>query len=239
MTVNRPLEAVPAPEDQTIRRNTLLAAPFMLLVPVAIALAYALFDVTLHPTALALGAAGWLLALALRAPVSLTLLKMLQVPERVQPWVVASSGPLEEAVRVGVLILAGTSFSRAMSVGLGWAAIEVVYTLISAVMTLSLLKRTDEQALQARAAMDAMGLLRPTSPALGVLERIGASTLHIGFTLLLAWSFWLLPVTMAIHSAVNLVLVRTFRKAPLLSELALLAVAAGTLLAGLALHDRI
>jgi hypothetical protein len=139
---------------------------------------------------------------------------------------------------VGVLILAGTSFSRAMSVGLGWAAIEVVYTLISAVMTLSLLKRTDEQALQARAAMDAMGLLRPTSPALGVLERISASTLHIGFTLLLAWSFWLLPVTMAVHSAVNLVLVRTFRKAPLLSELALLAVAAGTLLAGLALHDR-
>ena len=79
------------------------------------ALAYLLFDVTLHPGALALGAGGWLVALALRAPVSMVLLKALKAPERVQPWVVASSGPLEELVRVGVLVLAGTSFSRAMS----------------------------------------------------------------------------------------------------------------------------
>jgi hypothetical protein len=115
----------------------------------------------------------------------------------------------------------------------------VIYTLITAVVTLSLLKRTDEQALQARAAMDAMRLLRPTGPALGVLERISASTLHIGFTLVLAWSFWLAPVTMAVHSAVNLLLIRTFRKAPLLSELALLAIGAATLLTGLALFDRL
>lgn len=239
MAINPIVSTQPASDDDVIRRNSLLAAPFMVLVPVAFAIAYRLFDVTLHPAAIALGAAGWLLALALRAPVSLTLLKALNVPERVQPWVVASSGPLEEGVRVGVLMLAGTSFSRAMSVGLGWAAIEVVYTLIAAIMTLSLLKRTDEQALQARAAMEALGHLRPSGPALGVLERISASALHIGFTLLLAWSFWLVPVTMAVHSAVNLILVRTFRKAPLLAELALLVVAAGILLAGLALHDRI
>lgn len=63
--------------------------------------------------------------------------------------------------------------------------------------------------------------------------------LHIGFTLVLAWSFWLVPVTMAVHSAVNLILVRTFKRAPLLSELALLVVGAATLLTGLALIDRL
>jgi hypothetical protein len=87
--------------DAQLRRNTLIAAPFTLLLPVGFAIAYLLFDVTLHPGAIALGAAGWLLALALRAPVSLGLLKALKVPERVQPWVVASSGPLEEIVRIG------------------------------------------------------------------------------------------------------------------------------------------
>jgi len=238
MTINPPLNPGSA-NDALIRRNTLTALPFMLLVPVGFALAYWLFGVSLRPSALLIGALGWLVALGLRAPVSMVLLKALKVPERVQPWVIASSGPLEEIVRVCVLLLVGRSFSQALSIGLGWAAIEVIYTAITAVVTLSLLQRTDEQAMQARAAMDAMGLLRPTTPALGVVERISASALHIGFTLILAWSFWLVPVTMLVHSAVNLTLVRTFKRAPLLSELALLVVGAVTLLTGLALFDRL
>lgn len=238
MTIDAALDAGSG-NDALIRRNTLIAIPLILLVPLGFGLAYGLFDVTLHPSAILIGAVGWLVALALRAPVSVVLLKVLKVPERVQPWVVAASGPLEEAVRIGALILVGRSFTQAMSIGLGWAAIEVVYTVITAVVTLSLLQRTDEQALQARAAMDAMGLLRPTGPALGVLERISASALHIGFTLVLAWSFWLVPVTMAVHSAVNLILIRTFKRAPLLSELALLIVGAATLLTGLALFDKL
>ena len=44
---------------------------------------------------------------------------------------------------------------------------------------------------------------------------------------------------MAVHSAVNLILIRTFRKAPLRSEFALLLVGAVTLLTGLALFDRL
>ena len=93
MTVNPSLTPGSA-NVALIRRNTLAALPFTLLVPVGFALAYWLLDVSLRPSALLIGALGWLVALGLRAPVSIVLLKALKTPERVQPWVVAASGGL-------------------------------------------------------------------------------------------------------------------------------------------------
>jgi hypothetical protein len=214
--------ASPAVDYERLRRNTLLATPFTLLVPIAFAVVLAMAGADLTLGAVGFGALGWLVALALRAPVSIVALKLLGDPERVKPWIVSSSGPLEEGVRLVALLIIGRTFSDAASIGLGWAAIEVVYTLITAAMTLSLVRRTDEQAVQARQMLEAQGMLRETGPALGVIERIGASALHIGFTLLVAWQLPLAILTAILHSGTNLALVRTFKRAPLLTELVLL-----------------
>ena len=73
---------------------------------------------------------------------------------------------------------------------LAWAAIEVVYAIINGFVTLSLFRRDDEKARQARAVLENMGLAKAmlnAPPFLGVVERIFASAIQIGFTLLLAW----------------------------------------------------
>jgi len=217
-----------------LRRNTAIATPLTLLVPVAFAVVLASAGADLSLSAAGVGALGWLVALALRAPVSVVALKALGDPERVKPWIVGSSGPLEEGVRLVVLLLVGRSFSEAASIGLGWAAIEIVYTTITGFVTLSLVRRTDEQAVQAREMLEAQGMLRETGPALGIVERIGASALHIGFTLLVAWRPLLVIATAVVHSAVNLVLIRMFQRSPLLTELALLLIGVATLGLGVA-----
>jgi hypothetical protein len=142
--------------------------------------------------------------------------------DRIKPWIVSSSGPIEEAVRLVVLLLVGRSFSDAASIGIGWAAIEIVYTALTGFITLSLMKRTDPEAMQARAMLESQGMIRETGPWLGVIERIGASALHIGFTLVIAFNPVWTIATALVHSATNLSLIRTFKDHPLATELALL-----------------
>lgn len=196
----------------------MIATPVTLLVPVAFAAILSLLGADLRWSAIGLGALGWIVALMLRAPLSLILLKVVGDPERVKPWIIGSSGPFEEIVRLVVLILVGRGFSDAASIGIGWAAIEVVYSVITGFVTLSLVQRTDPEAVQAREMLEAQGMLRETGPVLGVIERIGASALHIGFTLILAWSSLMVVVTMIAHSAVNLSLIRTFKEHPVATE---------------------
>src|SRR5690606_39670555 len=59
------------------------------------------------PTALGAGAAGWLLALVLRGPVGLIAMRSTEDQERAQTVVAASSGPLEELVRLGAVTVVG------------------------------------------------------------------------------------------------------------------------------------
>jgi hypothetical protein len=230
---SRPVPAAPGIDYNRLRRGTLMATPITLLVPVAFAVALDWAGADLSVGAVGLGAAGWLVALVSRMPVVLLLTRLLGDQERVKPWVIGSSGPLEEGIRLVVLLLVGRSFGEAASIGLGWAAIEVVYTTLTGFITLSLVRRTDAEAMQARALLEAQGMLRETGPALGVLERIGASALHIGFTLLISWRLPLAILTAVLHSAVNLTLVRTFAKAPLVTEMALLVLGFAALLLGI------
>jgi hypothetical protein len=106
----------------------------------------------------------------------------------------------------------------------------------------SLLRRTDEQARQARALLTSMGLdklLSQTDPALGVVERIAASALHIGFTLLIAWQPLLVLATIPVHSATNFVWLRLFRRSAVLSEVVFALIGAAILVAGLAAFGRL
>lgn len=226
----------------TYKHNALLAIPFMLLVPVAYGLAFHLWGITLNWSAIGAGAVGWLVALMLRAPVGLVARRILHDPLRVQPWIVAASGPCEEIMRLIILLLIGRTFPLAISIGLGWTAIEIVYTCINGLALSSLLTRTDEKAQQARALLSAMGLdkaLTSSAPGLGVIERISVSALHIGFTLLLAWQPLVILLTIPLHSASNFVWLRLTRRSPVLTEVCVAIEGAALFLLGLALFGKL
>ena len=180
--------------------------------------------------AFGLGALGWIIALFLRGPISALGMKLPK--ERMQTIVVGSSGPLEEGVRLGLLLLTGAGFSQALSIGQGWAAVEVLYTMIQVVLIASLAKRVDEKAMQAKAMLEAQGTVS-ASPLWGLSERIFASAFHIGCTLLIARYHWLVAVLIPLHSAVNLTAVSLFKKSIARFELTMAIVGTASLAAGL------
>lgn len=64
-----------------------------------------------------------------------------------------------------------------------------------------------------KVTMKEMGLLQAgTRPIYGVVERVAAMAIHIGFTLQLAFQPWLVLITMPFHSAINYVLVDLMRR---------------------------
>lgn len=218
------------------RRALFLVLPFALAVPVAYGVAFTLAGYPLEVGPLLAGVVGWVLALVLRAPVGLAGLRITGSPDRAQQWVVASSGPLEESVRLAALLLVGRDLSTALWLGLGWAAIEVGYAIANGFAIASLAARTDAEAERARA------MLPPSAFAAsavwwGVVERIWASALHIGFTLVLAAAPILVLATVPIHTLTNVAVVRLSRQRPMLVVSVIgLALGAVILGGGLALH---
>ena len=200
--------AAPTLDPVGYRRNLIAAAVPTLAVPIVIGALMLTLGVTLRVGPLVAGAAGWLIAFMLRAPVAIVAMRVRRDQQHVQPIITASSGPLEEGVRLIVLLLLGRDLDTALSIGLGWAAIEVVYSLINGVALLSLVGRDDADAQRARAMLPLAGALEASAPWWGVIERITASVLHIGFTLIVAAQPVLFVVTALVHSAVNLVYLR-------------------------------
>lgn len=220
---------------EALRRNTLIATPITLLVPVAFAVVLSQLGADLAWSTLGLGALGWVGALFLRAPLAAILSQTMRDEEKVKNIIVSSSGPIEEVVRLALLLWIGSSFSEAAAIGVGWAAVEVVYTIITGFITLSLIRRTDPEAMQARALLESQGMIRETGPWLGIVERIGATALHIGFTFIIAWRPVAAIGTAIVHSATNMSLIRTFKARPVATELALLAGGLAVFAVGVAL----
>lgn len=188
-----------------MRRNMVLAVPFQLAVVAGLyALVSHLGGASPAWVAVGAGALGWLVALALRGPIAVVAMKLPQRPESAQPVVVGASGPLEEGVRLGVLVLLGTSLPTALAVGLGWAVIEVVFAIVNGFVGNMLLSKDDDKAKEAIALLEAQGMLRETGGHWGVIERFFASLAHLGFTLLAAAAPWWLLLTIPVHSAMNL-----------------------------------
>jgi hypothetical protein len=196
-------------------RRFYLTIPLYLAVPVAYWLAFAYAGTPMQWAAFGLGAAGWIIALMLRGPVAALVRKLPK--ERAATLVGAASGPLEEGVRCLVLVATGTAYPWAVSLGQGWAAIEVLFTVVNGIVLVTMLQRTDEKAMQVRAALEAQGH-RDQNPLMGVVERIFASAFHIGSTLLIAKYLWLVIVMMPVHTALNLIAVRLARKSAILAE---------------------
>lgn len=209
-------------------RPVVLATPFLLAVPVGYAVLFRAWDTPLTWAPVGTGALGWSVAFALRAPVGLLAKRM---PERTQTIVVASSGPLEELVRLASIAVAGRTFARALSLGLGWAAIEVVYAIASSIVALTIARGTGGKAAKIREAIAEHGMAAPVSPFVGVLERASASALHIGAALLIARHSLFALALVPAHSAVNLLVLRYARRSMWLAQ-SVVAVAGGTAFAG-------
>jgi hypothetical protein len=226
---------LPLAVRRRLHRQVPFALPVIAIVPVLIALVLASTLAPARPGAAALGAAGWLAALALRAPAGALVSRM---PKQNAPTFMASiSGPAEELVRLLLVLVAVKGFGSVLWAGFGWATIEVVYTLVTGLMVRRLLLDPGAKAAQARRLLVSMGWLQYVQslvPVLGAVERAGASLLHIGFTLLLGWNPWLVLVTMPTHSATNLVAVRLMKqRSVLLTEMIVVVVGAAAFALGL------
>ncbi len=190
------------PAGRAMRQAIILASPAIVAVPVLYGLAFALLGHPPAPAAFGIGAAGWVLALILRTPVGLVAMR-LGSREHAQLAVTASSGPLEEGARVLAVLLAGRDLDTALWLGLGWAAIEVVYTLVNGLAIAGLADRTDPEAERVRALLPPSAF-ETSAAAWGVVERAWASALHIGFTLIVAAAPLAFLLTAIVHSIVNI-----------------------------------
>jgi hypothetical protein len=178
-----------------------------------------------------LGAAGWVVALVLRVPVTLAFKRLPQ--KKLQTVVILSSGPLEEGVRLAALAVVGFTLPAASSLGQGWAAIEVVYAVINGLLLASLLTRNDEKAMQARAALEQIGMDPNKNKSwAGPVERISASAYHIGAALLIAANPWLVFIAVLVHSLFNLTMTRLAKQSIAIAELFAFVIGSAMLITG-------
>lgn len=217
-------------------RNFILAAPLILAVPLIFVSGFPLLEASITWRTVGIGALGWLIALALRAPVAAVATRFSDDPAQAQHWVVASSGPLEELVRLAALLLVGRSLSSALSLGLGWAAIEVLFAVVNGAVVLALLRRGGDEAEKIRSALEAQGMWRESGPFWGIVERISASAIHIGFTLIIAAMPILVAITIPVHSAINFLVVRLAARSVGASQAMLFGAGVVSLGIGLVLH---
>lgn len=221
------------------RRNLLLSIPFQLGVIALLAYGTLRLDGSLDPKLIGLGALGWLAALMLRGPVSVLALKLAPSKEAAQQIVVGSSGPLEEGLRLALLLWLVPTWPTALAVALGWAAIEVVFAVVNGLVANVILSKDDEQAREAREYLEAQGMLRETGAHWAVIERLFASLAHGGFTLLAAANpLWLL-LTIPVHSGMNLGVVKLSRKSIALAEGMIALIGVALFLGGMAAMGRL
>lgn len=213
--------------------KSLYVLPFYILIPVLFGVLFYMFGTAVVWKAFCFGALGWIIALLLRGPVSAIAMKT--VPsDKAQTIVVSFSGPLEEGIRFGLLLLTSTSFTWAISFGQGWAAVEVLFTIVNGIVLVSLANRTDEKAMQAKEILKAQGNLT-ASPLWGLIERIFASAYHIGATLVMARIPWMVLFFIPFHSFFNIISGKLLKKSIVQAEAFIAFIGIVTLVIGLML----
>lgn len=204
--------------------------PLYIFVPAAFWVAFHFSGTEIEWRAYGLGALGWLIALFLRGPLSAIVMKLSK--EKATTIVVISSGVFEECVRIAILMLTSRTYSWSVSIGQGWAAVEVLFVILNVIIIASLSRRTDEKAMQAKEMLKMQGNLT-ASPLWGVIERIFASAFHIGCTLLAAKYPWLVVLLIPLHSFVNLTALKLAKKSIVQTELLIAAIGTIVLVAGI------
>lgn len=194
MRVNNPTESA--------LRKFIPWTPGFIAIPVLYGAVFAAVGYPIDWRSFAIGTGGWIVALILRTPIALLLKN--QPRDRGTVIIGSASGPLEEGIRViALLLLASGQRGHVLSLGLGWASIEIVYTIANGIAIGLLLQRTDAKAVEARSILTENGML-DHSTAWGIVERIFASAFHIGSTLVLATNPWLVLLMAPLHTGLNL-----------------------------------
>ncbi|WP_166871021.1 hypothetical protein [Salinibacterium sp. ZJ450] len=214
--------------------RTRMTVPLMLIAPLIAAAVLIAVIGSPQWLPLALGAAGWMLALVLRQPVALIAMK-LAGKDRAMTIVGWFSGPAEELVRLALVLLAIDTLDDVLWAGWGWAAIEVLFIVVNMFVLASMMTKDDPKSLEAQQALRDLGMTEPQNGFWGALERVSATALHLGFTLLLFASPWLVLVTLPVHSVINMSAVRFGKTHLAATEIVLVVVGAVALGAGLAL----
>jgi hypothetical protein len=99
---------------------------------IAVVLAGALTPI--RAGAAALGAAGWLVSVALRAPVgAFASSRLPKQAAATLTFPALISGPAEELIRLLLVLFCVNGFGSLLWAGFGWGTIEVVSTLVTAV----------------------------------------------------------------------------------------------------------
>lgn len=213
--------------------HLLFCTPLLLTVPLIYLFAYnALGQGSLAVWPFCLGVLGWTIALLLRAPMLVLAFRLTHVKEQV---VAAMAGPAEEVVRLLAVLFLQANFASAISLGLGWATIEVFYALVAGFSTVKILSRGGVGALQLKKRFLDTGLTVPATVYSGVIERLSATALHIGFTLLLAYHPLLILVTLPLHSVVNVGAITLNNRSALATQTLIALFGITTLLVGLKL----
>ncbi len=182
-----------------------------------------------------LGALGWLAALLLRPLVGL-LAGRAGLSARAAQWgIVLSAGPLEEGMRLILLLAVAAGLRDALWLGLGWSLCEAAVAAVNAAAFRRALTRDDEAGRRTRMAYRAAGALARTNPGWAGLERGAVTMAHVGFSLAIAAHGWLaLPAALA-HTGLNLLALALLPRGVALAEAAILAGGGAILAAGLAL----
>lgn len=213
--------------------HLLFCTPLLLTVPLIYLFAYnALGQGSLAVWPFCLGVLGWTIALLLRAPMLVLAFRLTHVKEQV---VAAMAGPAEEVVRLLAVLFLQANFASAISLGLGWATIEVFYALVAGFSTVKILSRGGVGALQLKKRFLDTGLTVPATVYSGVIERLSATALHIGFTLLLAYHPLFILVTLPLHSVVNVGAITLNNRSALATQTLIALFGITTLLVGLKL----
>jgi hypothetical protein len=181
---------------------------------------------------------GWWIALLLRTPVILYLKYKKTNLETSSNLMISFSGPTEEITRLVLLSLIGFNIPNAYSIGLGWGMIEIIYGIIQIIGIGTLEQKTDAKALEAKAFMKQMGMdktLASSTPFWGALERFSAIAIHIGFSLLLIRSPYIVIFTIPLHNLANFFVVKMNAKSIQKSQLVLLIIGCIILLSSLSL----
>ncbi len=212
-------------------RNLIVAVPLVVATLLPFVFLAGKLNISLEWRLVGFGALGWWLALLARGPVILLARKL--TADKARTLVVSVSGPSEELVRLALLFILGLNIDNAYALGLGWAAVEIVYSLLQSFALGALAQRTDKKAKQAKALLEQQGMLKsmePTAPFWGIVERLSANAIHVGLSLLLVFSPWLVVVTAPLHSTLNLLVTRLFKHSMAIAEAVFLGV--GTALFG-------
>jgi hypothetical protein len=214
-------------------RDFVISVPLMLLVLLGYLCAGQIWGLAPQWGYIGLGALGWVVALNLRLPFIPLVKKLGQ--EKGGTFMAALAGPCEEVVRLAAVLIFGRSFPVALAIGTGWAAIEVLFAIINGAIRLVVLSKDDEKAQQAKEILAAQGLLReiPFAWILGAWERLFASGIHLGFTLMVAANPWLVVILTPLHSLVDLSIPKLSKRSIWLVEGIVTVVGAAALLLGL------